>query len=41
VRVEQEKERFRALGAGIGARIFLRPKHVQVFAREGDKGWEI
>jgi sulfate transport system ATP-binding protein len=41
VRVEQEKERFRALGAGIGARVFLRPKHVQVFAREGDKGWEI
>jgi sulfate transport system ATP-binding protein len=41
VRVEQEKERFRALGAGTGARLYLRPRHVQVFAGEGDKGWEI
>jgi sulfate transport system ATP-binding protein len=41
VRVELEKERHRAMGASVGSRLFLRPKHVQVFAPEGDKGWEI
>lgn len=44
VRVELEKERFRALGATIGTQLLLRPKHVQVFAREGAESaaaWEI
>ncbi len=41
VRVELEKGKFRTLGVGAGARLFIRPRHVQVFAGEGDKGWEI
>jgi sulfate transport system ATP-binding protein len=45
VRVELEKERFRALRVGIGAKLFLKPRHVQVFSKipvaAGTPGWEI
>jgi hypothetical protein len=43
--VELEKERFRALRVGIGAKIFLKPRHVQVFSKvpvaAGTPAWEI
>ena len=34
VRVEMEKARFRALRVEVGARVFLRPKHVQIFVKD-------
>jgi sulfate transport system ATP-binding protein len=44
VRVELEKDRFRALRVGLGANIFIRPRHVQVFGKPEAKAgpaWEI
>jgi sulfate/thiosulfate transport system ATP-binding protein len=44
VRVELEKAKFRALDAGLGAKFYLKPRHVQVFAKAGVKEspeWEI
>ena len=34
VRVELEKTRFRALRVGIGAKLFLKPRHVQIFVKD-------
>jgi sulfate transport system ATP-binding protein len=34
VRVELEKTKFRALRVGIGAKLFLKPRHVQIFVKD-------
>lgn len=38
VRVELEKERFRALRVGPGAKLFLKPRHVQIFVKDKSEG---
>jgi sulfate transport system ATP-binding protein len=41
VRVETEKAKFRALRVGLGAKLFLKPRHVQIFVkdRKDESAW--